>query len=291
MTYISLSSFFLSNPATARDLPLRVRFPIGFLSMKRFVATAALLSTALAAGGDRLDARLPDVWKVVDDQMALVEGGIFTMGCTPEQKNCGADEKPAHPVQVESFKIGSYEVTQELWETVMGSNPATFGDCPQCPVETVSWGDIQLFLQKLNTGGNGRYRLPSEAEWEYASRGGPQSRGYQYSGSDDWVAVAWYYENSGNRTNPVGQKQPNELGLFDMSGNVREWVQDCWRDSYAGAPGDGRAWEEGNCIRRVIRGGSWYGKPSYVRSANRFWYATYFRNNNLGFRLARTPGE
>lgn len=169
----------------------------------------------------------------------------------------------------------------------MGENPSAFADCPQCPVETVSWDDIQLFLAKLNAGGE-QYRLPSEAEWEYAARGGQQSKGFQYAGSNDWAAVALYYENTDNRTHPVGQKQANELGLFDMSGNVREWVQDCYYVSYDGAPSDGRAWEEGNCVRRVIRSGSWYGKPNYVRSANRFWYATYFHNNNLGFRLART---
>ena len=122
-------------------------------------------------------------------------------------------------------------------------------------------------------------------------RGGQRSQGYRYAGSDSWAEVAWYYENSGNRTQPVGQKRANELGLFDMSGNVREWVQDCWQGSYVGAPSDGRAWEQGDCSRRVLRGGSWYGKPSYVRSTNRLWYPTYFRNNNLGFRIALTPEE
>ena len=212
------------------------------------------------------------------------------MGCTPEQEHCADDEKPAHPVRIENFEIGKYEVTQELWEDVTGKNPSAFGDCPRCPVETVSWDDIQAFLRKLNDR-SGQYRLPSEAEWEYAARGGQRSQEYQYAGSNDWTAVAWYYENSSNRTHPVGQKQANELGLFDMSGNVREWVQDCWHESYSVAPSDGQAWELGDCHRRVIRSGSWYGKPSYVRSANRFWYAIYFRNNNLGFRIARTIRE
>ena len=238
----------------------------------------------------RLEGRLPEILREVSAQMVRVEGGPFTMGCTPEQEQCGADEKPTHPVQVASFEIGRFEVTQELWEAVLGENPSAFGDCPRCPVETVSWDDVQAFLGKLNAGGE-RYRLPSEAEWEYAARGGQQSEGYQYAGSGNWADVAWYYENSGNGTQPVGRKQANELGLFDMSGNAREWVQDCWHGSYDGAPGDGSAREEGDCRRRVIRGGSWYGKPSYVRSANRFWYATCFRNNNLGFRIARTPGE
>ena len=238
----------------------------------------------------RLEGRLPEILRDVSAQMVRVEGGTFTMGCTPEQKRCDPDEKPTRTVRIESFEIGRFEVTQVLWEAVMGENPSAFPDCPTCPVETVSWDDVQAFLRKLNAEGE-RYRLPSEAEWEYAARGGQQSKGYQYAGSDDWADVAWYYENSGNRTQPAGRKLANELGLFDTSGNAREWVQDCWHGTYAGAPDDGSAWEEGDCRRRVIRGGSWHGKPSHVRSANRAWYSTYFRNNNLGFRVARTPEQ
>lgn len=268
------------------------------LSLCGFLAACGLPSKILAdkptleATSSRatLSERLPDILRQVRFQMVRVEGGAFVMGCTPEQENCGPDENPVRTVQVASFEIGRYEVTQELWQTVMGDNPSAFDNCPRCPVETVSWDDIQTFLRKLNEQG-AAYRLPSEAEWEYASRGGQRGQGYQYAGSDNWAEVAWYYENADNRTHPVGQKKKNELGLFDMSGNVREWVQDCWHGSYAGAPGNGRAWEDGNCGRRVIRGGGWYGKPSYVRSANRFWYATYFRNNNLGFRLALTPDK
>lgn len=258
-------------------------------SLELLLAAEARLETA--AGQARLAERLPDIRQELRSRMVRVEGGSFVMGCTPEQENCGPDESPVRSVQVASFEIGRYEVTQELWQAVMGENPSAFGDCPRCPVETVSWDDVQMFLRKLNEGGGAVYRLPSEAEWEYAARGGQRSRGHQYAGSDDWAELAWYYENAGNRTHPIGQKKANELGLFDMSGNVREWVQDSWHGSYVDAPGDGRAWEVGDCGRRVIRGGSWYGKPSYVRSANRFWYATYFRNNNLGFRLALTPGE
>ena len=243
-----------------------------------------------AAERVRLQERLPDVLRRLNVQMVPVEGGSFTMGCTPEQHTCAADEEPTHLVQVASFEIGALEVTQDLWQSVMGDNPSAFANCPQCPVETVSWDDIQSFLASLNVAG-GHYRLPSEAEWEYAARGGQRTQGHPYAGSSDWAEVAWYYENSGNQTHPVGQKHPNELGLYDMSGNVREWVQDCWQASYDGAPADATAWHQGDCTRRVIRGGSWYGKPSYVRTANRFWYATYFRNNNLGFRLARTVSE
>lgn len=234
--------------------------------------------------------QLDEVLETIGGQMVDVPGGAFSMGCTPEQESCESDESPVREVIVEGFQISRYEVTQELWEAVMGENPSAFGDCPQCPVETVSWDDIQLFLGKLNAGGE-NWRLPTEAEWEYAFRGGPLSENHQFAGTGDWASAAWYYENSENRTQPVGRKAANELGLFDMSGNVREWVRDCYRNSYAGAPQDGRARGGEDCVDRVIRGGSWYGKPNYLRAANRFWYARYFRNNNLGFRLARDIGK
>ena len=226
------------------------------------------------------------VTNLIDAQMVRIEGGNFTMGCTPEQWDCWW-EKPAHEVAVRRFELSKYEVTQEIWEAVMGENPSRFQNCPQCPVERVSWNDVQVFLQKLSAGG-GRYRLPSEAEWEYAARGGSQSRGYEYAGSNILGAVAWYGENSEERTHRVGQKQANELGLYDMSGNVTERVQDCWNGSYAGAPSDGRAWEGGDCDSRVLRGGSWVGKPWNLRSANRNRSTADNRVINVGFRIARS---
>ena len=257
-------------------------------ALKAIVAAEGRMKAAARLA--RLRSRLPQVLHEVQAQMVRVEGGSFTMGCTPEQERCGAGEKPARPVRVASFEIGRFEMTQELWEAVMGENPSAFGSCPHCPVDTVSWDDVQAFLGRLNAQGE-RYRLPSEAEWEYAARGGQPSRGHRYAGSGNPADVAWHHENSGNRTHPVGSRQANELGLFDMSGNVREWVRDCWHGSYDGAPDDGSAREEGDCGRRVMRGGSWDGKPSHVRSASRSWYSTPFRNNNLGFRVARTPEE
>ena len=257
-------------------------------ALEAIVAAEARMKAAARLA--RLKGRLPEILRDVSTQMVRVEGGMFTMGCTPEQENCDADEQPVHPVRIESFEIGKFEVTQVLWEAVMGENPSAFADCPGCPVETVSWDDVQDFLRRLNAEGT-QYRLPSEAEWEYAARGGQLSEGHQYAGSGNWAEVAWYHENSGNGTQPVGRKRANELGLFDMSGNVREWIRDCWHGSYDGAPDDGQPREEGDCRRRVIRGGSWHGKPSHVRSADRFWYTTSFRNNNLGFRIARTPEQ
>ena len=238
----------------------------------------------------RLRGRLAEITQAVSAQMVRVEGGSFTMGCTPEQEPCGTDEHPVRTVEIEPFEIGRFEMTQELWEAVMDENPSTFGNCPKCPVETVSWNDVQAFLRKLNAQGE-RYRLPSEAEWEYAARGGPASKGHPYAGSGDQAEVAWYHENSGNGTQQAGHRRANELDLFDMSGNIREWVRDCWHGSYDGAPVDGSAREEGDCRHRAIRGGSWSGKPGDVRSANRFWYPPDFRNNNLGFRIARTIEE
>ena len=222
-------------------------------------------------------------------KMVSIPGGRFRMGCTREQRDCDDDENPVHEVQVGAFEIGQHEVTQEVWEAVMGENPSRH-KCAQCPVEQVSWDDIQVFLKKLNEQTGSQYRLPTEAEWEYAARGGQQSRGYQYAGSNNADAVAWY---RGNRGPPrrVGQKEPNELGLYDMSGNVEEWVEDCWHESYRGAPSDGRAWgseNSGDCSRRVLRGGSWLDFPRDLRAADRSRNATGLRKPLIGFRLART---
>ena len=227
--------------------------------------------------------------------MVDVPGGSFAMGCTPEQKNCEDDEKPAHQVQVNVFQIGKYEVTLELWMAVMRGTRylGGSGDCARCPVTKVSWNDVQAFLEKLNGLTGERYRLPTEAEWEYAARGGQQSKGYEYVGSNEPDSVAWYNGNSGSKkypndsgSKPVGQKRLNELGLYDMSGNVREWVQDCWNKTYVGAPNDGNAWDQGNCDYHVLRGGSWNDAPSNLRAANR--NGGGYNTNTIGFRLART---
>ena len=225
--------------------------------------------------------------------MVRVEGGSFTMGCTPEPEPCQDDEKPAHRVQVSSFEISQYEVTHALWAFVMRDEDFTQIDCYGCLVLRVSWNETQEFLQKLNAGG-GQYRLPSEAEWEYAARGGAQSQGYRYAGSNDPDAVAWHKENSEDKRWIVGQKQANELGLYDMSGSAWEWVQDCYHENYAGAPTDGRAREKGkkgqtgDCEVRVLRGGSWFSLPRDLRSANRIANSAVSRVIHYGFRIARS---
>ncbi len=204
----------------------------------------------------------------LEADMVLVKGGTFTMGWVAGRDGEGDDdEKPWHKVWVSDFYIGKYEVTQAQWRAVMGSDPPELYNtgCDDCPVERVSWNDVQAFLKRLNALTGKRYRLLTEAEWEYAARGGLQSRGYMYSGSNDLDEVGWYDGNyqrgktygSEGTTRPVGQKRPNELGLYDMSGNVWEWVEDDWHRDYRGAPTDGRAWVDSpRASNRVYRGGS-----------------------------------
>ena len=240
-------------------------------------------------GQANVNALRPKLFADLKKQMVSVRGGIFRMGCTTDQRQCYPDEKPVHQVRVSDFEISRYEVTQALWDAVMGENPSGFKGCAQCPVERVSWDDVQTFLKKLNALTGERYRLPTEAEWEYAARGGRKSQGYQYAGSEKLNAVAWYFDNSGDKTHPVGQKQPNELGLYDMSGNVWEWVEDCWNKGYTGAPSDGRAWQSGDCSLRGLRGGSWFIGPEHLQSAHRDVGDVGNRVNYVGFRLALTP--
>ncbi len=166
-------------------------------------------------------------------EMIYVEGGSFMMGCTSEQGNdCWDNEKPAHKVSVDGFYIGKYEVTQGQWKSIMGTNPSKFKNCDQCPVEQVDWNNTQEFIQKLNQQTGKTYRLPTEAEWEYAARGGNETKGYKYAGGNLVDGVAWCYYNSNYKTQPVGEKKPNELGIYDMSGNVEEWCSDWYDPNY-----------------------------------------------------------
>jgi formylglycine-generating enzyme required for sulfatase activity len=222
--------------------------------------------------------------------MVRVRGGTFTMGCTTEQgSDCDSDEKPAHQVTVSDFYIGKYEVSRKEWREVMGGDPPEFWfkGCDACPVGGVSWDDIQQFISKLNAKTGKTYRLPTEAEWEYAARGGLQSRGYKYAGSNSLDEVAWYDGNSGIESQPVGQKKANELGLYDMSGNVDEWCVDDWHDSYFGAPSTGRAWVDSpRASCRVFRGGSSFLHAQFCRVSFRSYSSPSTRGGNLGFRLA-----
>ena len=215
--------------------------------------------------------------------MVYVEGGTFTMGATSEQKKPDDDEKPTHRVSLSSFYIGKYEVTQALWKAVMGSNPSRFeGD--NLPVERVSWNDCQTFLRKLNAMTGKNFRLPTEAEWEFSARGGNWSRGYQYSGSNVLSDVAWYDDNSGSKTHNVGTKAPNELGIYDMSGNVWEWCQDWYGDYHGYSQTNPTGPSCG--ANRVYRGGRWGRGAWLCRVAFRDNYTPGSRGNGLGLRLA-----
>lgn len=218
------------------------------------------------------------------NNMVYVSGGTFTMGGTSEQGSDVYDrEKPTHNVTLSSYYICKYEVTQALWRAVMGSNPSHFeGD--NLPVECVSWNDCQSFINRLNSYTGRNFRLPTEAEWEFAARGGNYSRHYKYSGSNYISDVAWYSDNSGNRTHPVGTKQANELGLYDMSGNVWEWCGD-WYGSYSSySQNDPTGPNSGSC--RVLRGSGWDGSVRGCRSSSRRSdNAPGYRDNGLGLRL------
>ncbi len=217
------------------------------------------------------------------NNMVYVSGGTFTMGDTSEQgSDADDDEKPTHSVTLSSYYICKYEVTQALWRAVMSSNPSNFkGD--NLPVECVSWNDCQTFINRLNSYTDRNFRLPTEAEWEFAARGGNYSRHYKYSGSNYISDVAWYDGNSGNRTHPVGTKQANELDLYDMSGNVWEWCSD-WYGSYSSySQNDPTGPNSGS--NRVGRGGSWYGSAWFCRWSNRGDITPGSRYDGLGLRL------
>lgn len=227
-----------------------------------------------------------------EPEMIRVPGGTFQMGCKEEkgdQWNCPQDAQPLHEVTLDAFSIGKYEVTQELWESVMGNNPSEFQNCPKCPVEKVSWDDVQDFIDKLNKRTGKKYRLPTEAEWEYAAKGGNKGGSqYLYAGSNDLDAVGWYFGNSGSKTHPVGGKMANALGVYDMSGNVREWCSDWYaEDYYKSSPKRNPKGPRKETVR-VFRGGSWYDGAVHCRVSNRDYWHAYNRNYNLGFRLAHS---
>ena len=228
----------------------------------------------------------------VSFKMICVESGSFTMGATSEQgSDADSDEKPTHPVTLSTYYIGETEVTQELWQAVMGSNPSHFSGAKR-PVECVSWNDCQDFITKLNAKTGRKFRLPTEAEWEFAARGGTKSRGYKYAGSNTIGNVAWYWDNipsqsSGNTgygTQNVATKQANELGLYDMSGNVWEWCQD-WYGSYSNSSQTNPTGPNSGHYR-VYRGGSWYYLARRCRVSSRPDFTPSNRNDYLGLRLA-----
>ena len=216
--------------------------------------------------------------------MIAVQGGTFTMGATAEQgSDAYSDEKPTHKVTLSDYMIGETEVTQELWKAVMGTNPSYFKGT-NLPVEYVSWEDCQNFIAELNAMTGKQFRLPTEAEWEFAARGGNKSNGFKYSGSGSIDKVAWYDGNSSNKTHPVKQKQANELGLYDMSGNVWEWCQD-WYGSYSSSAQTNPTGPSSGS-NRVFRGGSWNCYATCCRVSFRYSIAPTYTSYSLGLRLA-----
>ncbi|PAV14239.1 Sulphatase-modifying factor protein [Methanosarcina spelaei] len=221
-------------------------------------------------------------------EFVLIPAGKFMMGSPSGEEVIYDDEAPIHKVTIEdSFYMGKYPVTQKQWKKIQGSNPSSLKG-EDWPVEMISWEDAQEFIQKLNEKeGTEKYRLSSEAEWEYSCRAGTQTR---YSFGDDESKLneyAWYEKSFGSETHPAGQKKPNSLGLYDIHGNVWEWVQDRWHSNYNVAPSDGSAWEDGNSSSRLIHGGSWGSNAVSCRSAARLGDDPDSCGSVVGFRLLR----
>lgn len=223
------------------------------------------------------------VVEALEPEMVLVEGGSFDMGPDPLAFRWPWQKPRTVRVTLSSYAIGKYPVTQREWFAIMGDNPSHFNYSENCPVEKVSWHDVKQYIDKLNAKTRKTYRLPTEAEWEYAARGGNMSRGYKYAGSDDISQVAWYLENSGKKPHRVGRKGANELGLFDMNGNVWEWCED-WYHEYnritqihPKVPNHG--------LTRVLRGGSWCNHARLCGVTNRLGVNPDNRNHSNGFRL------
>ncbi|MCR5193852.1 MAG: formylglycine-generating enzyme family protein [Bacteroidales bacterium] len=310
---------------------------------KRLLIALALLlaAPALVVAQQQPQNAMTVTVKGVSFRMIRVQGGTFTMGATAEQgSDADDDEKPAHKVTLSTYYIGETEVTQELWQAVMGSNPSRYKpketNAAQCsydafvadakrlnakkpgtmrvptrqewyaamvttsgtlkrPVEDVCWDDCQKFIRRLNQLTGKKFRLPTEAEWEFAARGGTKSRGYKYSGGNDIGTVAWYTVNAEDKgesssdygTHVVKTKQPNELGIYDMAGNVWELCQDCYGNYSDGAQTSPQGPSTGSC--RVGRGGSWNYSASQCRTSNRFCFIPHHSFNFVGLRLVLVP--
>lgn len=228
--------------------------------------------------------KLPQPIMELIHDMVKVEGGTFTMGATPEQgEDAFEDEMPAHKVTLSNFSIGRYPITQDQWEAVMGNNPSHFKG-EKLPVESVSWFDCQEFAKKLSEMTGRHFRLPTEAEWEYAARGGKKGKRYKFSGGHILEQIGWYNENSGNTSHEVGKKSPNELGLYDMSGNIWEWVQD-WKGDFTEDDQVNPTGPETG-IERVCRGGGWNREIDRARVSYRGDDQPTLRYCSLGLRIA-----
>lgn len=236
----------------------------------------------------QLENRNDSVVNNLVSEMVLIKGGTFTMGATLEQHGAEMDAYPAHEVTITDYYLSKYEVTQELWLAVMGENPSHFHGDIKHPVEMVSWDDCQSFIAKLNQMTGMNYRLPTEAEWEFAALGGNNSKYYMYSGSDMITDVAWFFRNSQISTHSIASKAPNELGLYDMSGNVWEWCQDGFYKFDNVSEMNPLHQPNGTLQMRIIRGGGYNNEANFCRIPYRNHDTPDKKSDNLGFRLAAT---
>lgn len=242
-----------------------------------------LIFTLLLTLAGVISAAAQEVTVLPEIEMVDVAGGSFIMGLDEGEAE-HSYETPRHRVTLSDFRIGKFEVTQRLWVAVTGDNPASVsGD--DLPVESVSWNDVQTFIEKFNRLTGKKYRLPTEAEWEYAAKGGDKSAGYTYIGGNDPATETWNFNNSGNRPHEVGQLTPNELGIYDMGGNVQEWVQD-WYGHYPAKAQQNPRGAKKSDIGKIIRGGSYADLPEYNRPGCRFVSNPNFKSPSIGFRLA-----
>ena len=261
------------------------------MNMTRILTAMLLILLTLTACKDDNDA--PASYSPVETfnvngvkfKMIRVEGGTFTMGTSTDLDTMAFDcEMPSHEVTVSTFCIGETEVTQELWSAVMESNPSYYADNLQYPVEEVSWNDCQTFIAELNKITGKQFRLPTEAEWEYAARGGKKSQGFVYAGGNTYQDVMWCTHNIVHSTNVVATKKPNELGIYDMSGNVWEWCQDLYGSYSSQAQTDPMGPDTGT--ERVLRGGGWSSVAKYCRVTYRSSSPPMREANFVGLRLA-----
>lgn len=258
-------------------------------TMKKILTSVALLlalQPAFATDKNDKDA------KSVNIEMVSVPGGKFDMG----EDSAATDRRPAHTVILKDFTIGKYEVTEAVWMAVMGSNPSTYTYCDDCPVTGVSFNDIQKFLEKLNSMTGKHYRLPTEAEWEFAARGGVKEHmrknnedkmvGNRHSGRVVLQYVAWFERNAKDHVHPVGKKDPNQLGICDMTGNVEEWCNDWYSKDYFSKRDVTNPQGANGGISKVVRGGSWRSEANEVSVTRRAAYLPDEKSISLGFRLA-----
>lgn len=299
--YLNLTGHLGQNHEAAALAITELRQPLELLreARQREIAAQEALEEAkrqqearqkAEAQAQAKEREIAEVISSIDTNMVLISQGTYMMGHEPDILfKPRENEMPRHQVTIPAFRLSKFEVTQVQWKAVMNDNPSSFSSCgPNCPVENVSWLDVQTFIQRLNEKTGKHYRLPSEAEWEFAARAGSQSP--YYSGDD---IPTGKINCNGCRPatepvapTPVGTFFPNPFGLYDMNGNVWEWNQDCYTSNYENHPGDGKPQEHGDCSVRTLRGGSWLHSKSYVRSAYRNREAIDVRLNVNGFRLA-----